>query len=77
MIAESFQNKFKPMSHDQAKCLFPLANIPLICYQLELLAINGVTEVIIVSSKDPKDFKQALDLIKPSHKIGKKTNLSI
>jgi NDP-sugar pyrophosphorylase family protein len=65
------------MSHDKAKCLFPLANIPLILFQLELLAINGVTEVIIVSSRDSNVLKEQIDRIKNSHKIGKKTNFNI
>ena len=46
------------MSHVRAKCLFPLANIPLILFQLELLAANGVNQVIIVSGKDSSVLKE-------------------
>lgn len=52
LFAESFNNVFKPMSCDRPKCLFPLANIPLLLYSLEFLAINNVTEAILVSNKE-------------------------
>ena len=53
-MAESFASKFKPMSTSLPKCLFPLANIPMILYTLEFLAANNVKEVFLVSSWDKK-----------------------
>ena len=67
LFAESFNNKFKPMSCDRPKCLFPLANIPLLLYSLEFLAINNVTEAILVSTKDSRVFKPVLETIKAAH----------
>lgn len=67
LFAESFNNVFKPMSCDRPKCLFPLANIPLLLYSLEFLAINNVTETILVSTKDSRVFKPVLETIKAAH----------
>eukprot|EP00347_Sterkiella_histriomuscorum_P009530 403340855 len=47
IIAESFQNKFKPVSHEKLKCLFPLANVPMLHYVIEFLLMNKVTEIFI------------------------------
>ena len=55
------------MSCDRPKCLFPLANIPLLLYSLEFLAINNVTETILVSTKDSRFFKPVLETIKAAH----------
>jgi translation initiation factor eIF-2B subunit epsilon len=50
IIAESFQKKFRPLSHERMKCLFPLANVPLIHYVIEFLLMNKVTEIFIAVS---------------------------
>ena len=76
LFAESFNNVFKPMSCDRPKCLFPLANVPLLLYSLEFLAINNVTEAILVSTKDSKVFKQVQETIKAAHS-NKATRLQI
>ncbi|CRK42253.1 hypothetical protein BN1708_008714, partial [Verticillium longisporum] len=47
VIADSFQDRFHPLTIDQPRCLLPLANTPLIEYTLEFLAMNGVQEVHI------------------------------
>ena len=49
LMAESFESKFAPLCQKSPKALFPLANVPLILYQLELLAQNNVQKVIVVS----------------------------
>ena len=67
-MAESFASKFKPMSHEKPKCLFPIANIPLILFALEFLASNNVKEVIVVSSKETKTWKSIQEIVKESHK---------
>ena len=55
------------MSCDRPKCLFPLANVPLLMYSLEFLAINNVSQVILVSTKDSRVFKPVLETIKAAH----------
>ncbi|KAG6011891.1 hypothetical protein E4U43_008046 [Claviceps pusilla] len=47
ILADSFQDRFRPFTIDRPRCLLPLANTPLIEYTLEFLAMNGVNEVYI------------------------------
>ena len=47
IVAESFQMKFKPVSHERLKCMFPVANVPIIHYVIEFLLTNKVTEIFI------------------------------
>ncbi|GAB0134602.1 hypothetical protein EsDP_00002967 [Epichloe bromicola] len=47
ILADSFQDRFRPFTIDTPRCLLPLANTPLIEYTLEFLAMNGVSEVYI------------------------------
>ncbi|KND93038.1 putative translation initiation factor eIF-2B subunit epsilon [Tolypocladium ophioglossoides CBS 100239] len=47
VLADSFQDRFKPFTVEKPRCLLPLANTPLIEYTLEFLAMNGVDEVYI------------------------------
>ena len=49
IIAESFQKKFRPVSHERLKCMFPVANVPLLHYVIEFLRMNKVTEIFIAS----------------------------
>ncbi|KAF4996819.1 hypothetical protein FGRMN_4262 [Fusarium graminum] len=47
VLADSFQDRFRPFTTEKPRCLLPLANTPLIEYTLEFLAMNGVNEVYI------------------------------
>ncbi|KAF7561995.1 hypothetical protein G7046_g2172 [Stylonectria norvegica] len=47
VLADSFQDRYKPFTTEKPRCLLPLANTPLIEYTLEFLAMNGVQEVYI------------------------------
>ncbi|KXJ90292.1 eIF4-gamma/eIF5/eIF2-epsilon [Microdochium bolleyi] len=47
IIADSFQDRFLPFTLEKPRCLLPLANVPLIEYTLEYLAMNGVQDVFI------------------------------
>ncbi|KAM0551995.1 hypothetical protein ACHAPJ_008103 [Fusarium lateritium] len=47
VLADSFQDRFRPFTSEKPRCLLPLANTPLIEYTLEFLAMNGVNEVYI------------------------------
>ncbi|CAK4608954.1 unnamed protein product [Aphanomyces euteiches] len=47
LFADSWTNTFRPISLEQPKVLFPLANVPMLDYTLEFLASNGVEEVLI------------------------------
>ncbi|KAI9102598.1 nucleotide-diphospho-sugar transferase [Phlyctochytrium arcticum] len=48
VIADSFNERFKPLTSDRPRCLMPLLNVPLIEYTLEFLASSGVEEIFIL-----------------------------
>ncbi|KAK0724796.1 nucleotide-diphospho-sugar transferase [Lasiosphaeris hirsuta] len=47
VLADSFQDRFKPFTLEKPRCLLPLAGVPIIEYTLEFLASNGVQEAFI------------------------------
>lgn len=47
ILADYFQDRFVPFTHEKPRCLLPLANTPLIEYTLEFLDMNGVEDVIV------------------------------
>jgi len=47
LLADSFEQTFRPISLEKPKVLLPLANVPLIEYTLEFLAEAGVKEVFV------------------------------
>jgi len=48
VIADSFNERFMPITLDKPRCLLPLLNVPIIEYTFEFLAISGVQEVILL-----------------------------
>ncbi|KAK9479503.1 nucleotide-diphospho-sugar transferase [Lipomyces japonicus] len=48
VLADSYQNRFRPLTLETPRCLLPLASTPLIEYTFEFLALAGVSEVIVV-----------------------------
>lgn len=70
-MAESFGSKFRPMSHHKPKCLFPVANVPVMLYTVEFLASNGVTDVIIVSSREKSVFEPLIRTVRESRPLPK------
>ncbi|KAI9597002.1 nucleotide-diphospho-sugar transferase [Syncephalis fuscata] len=71
VLADSFDDRFKPLTIDRPRCLIPLCNVPLIEYTLEFLALSGVQKTFIFCQS-----KSALvrEYIRQS-KWGKKTSL--
>jgi len=47
VIADSFNVRFLPLTHDRPRTLLPLANVPLLEYTLEFLLAAGVQHAII------------------------------
>ncbi|CAG8771561.1 11254_t:CDS:2, partial [Cetraspora pellucida] len=47
ILADSFNERFRPITLDRPRCLLPLCNTPLIEYTLELLAVAGVQEAYL------------------------------
>ncbi|KAF3908087.1 hypothetical protein ABW21_db0205948 [Orbilia brochopaga] len=47
VLADSFNKRFRPLTLEKPRCLLPLANVPLIEYTFEFLALGGVQEVFL------------------------------
>ena len=47
LLADSFAQRFRPITAERPKALLPLANVPMIEYTLEWLASGGVEEVFV------------------------------
>lgn len=47
LLADSFTQRFRPITVERPKALLPLVNIPMIEYALEWLAMNGVEEAFV------------------------------
>ncbi|KAK4184459.1 putative translation initiation factor eIF-2B subunit epsilon [Podospora australis] len=72
IIADYFQDRFKPFTLDKPRCLLPLVNVPVIEYTLEFLASNGVQDVFIycgAHSEDIEDYIYASTRWSPSSAI--------
>ncbi|KAL2138148.1 hypothetical protein VTI28DRAFT_7383 [Corynascus sepedonium] len=57
ILADSFQDRFKPFTLETPRCLLPLVNVPVIEYTLEFLASNGVQEVFIYCGAHSQDIE--------------------
>ncbi|AEO67720.1 248bebc0-b44c-48a5-9568-27a74349cb9e [Thermothielavioides terrestris] len=58
ILADSFQDRFKPFTLETPRCLLPLVNVPVIEYTLEFLASNGVQEVFIYCGAHSESIEQ-------------------
>mmetsp|Transcript_1893 Transcript_1893/g.5530 ORF Transcript_1893/g.5530 Transcript_1893/m.5530 type:complete len:764 (+) Transcript_1893:77-2368(+) len=47
VLADSFNQRFRPMTAERPKVLLPLVNVPLINYTLEWLTAAGVDEILV------------------------------
>ncbi|MEW5304708.1 MAG: hypothetical protein WDW36_007300 [Sanguina aurantia] len=47
VLADSFTQRFRPITVEQPKALLPLVNVPMIEYTLEWLAMNKVEEIFL------------------------------
>ncbi|KAL3894657.1 MAG: hypothetical protein SGCHY_005152, partial [Lobulomycetales sp.] len=48
VVADSFDRRFRPLTLDRPRCLLPLANVPLLEYTLECLAVSGIRDIFII-----------------------------
>lgn len=58
VIADSFNERFMPITLDRPRCLLPLVNVPIIEYTFEFLAVSGVQEVILFCRSHADQIKQ-------------------
>ncbi|PJF19735.1 hypothetical protein PSACC_00451, partial [Paramicrosporidium saccamoebae] len=60
VMADSFNERFMPITLDRPRCLLPLVNVPIIEYTFEFLAVSGVQEVILFCRAHADQIKQYL-----------------
>lgn len=60
VMADSFNERFMPVTLDRPRCLLPLVNIPIIEYTFEFLAVSGVQEVILFCRAHAEQIRQYL-----------------
>ncbi|KAG5518139.1 hypothetical protein PMAC_003325 [Pneumocystis sp. 'macacae'] len=61
ILADSYNNQFKPLTLEKPRCLLLLANIPLIEYTFEFLALGGVEEVYIFCYAHAQKIKEYIE----------------
>ncbi|PKY40129.1 nucleotide-diphospho-sugar transferase [Rhizophagus irregularis] len=64
VLADSFNERFRPITLDMPRCLLPLCNTPLIEYTLECLAVAGVQEVYILCRAHSEKIKNYISTSK-------------
>jgi len=64
VIADSFNVRFLPMTHDRPRTLLPLANVPLLEYTLEFLLAADVQHVIIFCCAHAEKIKSYIQTSK-------------
>nr|XP_018670398.1 translation initiation factor eIF-2B subunit epsilon-like isoform X2 [Ciona intestinalis] len=58
VLADSFNKRFYPVTENRPRCLFPVANQPLISYTLEFLSICGVKHIYVYACHCLDQVKQ-------------------
>lgn len=58
VLADSFNERFRPITLDRPRCLLPLVNVPIIEYTFEFLAISGVQDVVLFCRAHADQIKQ-------------------
>lgn len=61
VLADSFNERFMPITLDRPRCLLPLVNLPIIEYTFEFLAVSGVQEVILFCRAHADQIKQYIN----------------
>ncbi|KTW27685.1 hypothetical protein T552_02125 [Pneumocystis carinii B80] len=61
VLTDSFGSRFKPLTLEKPRCLIELANIPLIEYTFEFLALGGVQEVYIFCHEHGEEIKEYIE----------------
>ncbi|KAG5437118.1 hypothetical protein PCANB_001239 [Pneumocystis canis] len=61
ILSDSYSNRFKPLTLEKPRCLLLLANIPLIEYTFEFLALGGVEEVYVFCYLHAQQVKEYIE----------------
>ena len=60
ILADSFNNRFKPLTTNKPRCLLPVCNAPLLDWTFESLALAGVKEIYVVCRSHAEKVKAAI-----------------
>ena len=60
ILADSFNNRFKPLTTNKPRCLLPVCNAPLLDWTFESLALAGVKEIFVVCRSHAEKVKAAI-----------------
>ncbi|CAH1760611.1 2664_t:CDS:10 [Entrophospora sp. SA101] len=61
VLADSFNERFHPITFDTPRCLMPLCNTPLIEYTLEFLAVAGVQEAYLFCREHAEKIRNYIE----------------
>ncbi|TDL27353.1 nucleotide-diphospho-sugar transferase [Rickenella mellea] len=60
ILADSFNNRFRPLTLSKPRCLLPVCNAPLLDWTFESLALAGVQEIFVVCRSHSELVKAAI-----------------
>ncbi|KAG8835800.1 hypothetical protein FRC18_012332 [Serendipita sp. 400] len=60
VIAESFNQRFAPLTANKPRCLLPMCNAPLLDWTFESLSVAGVHEVFVMCQSHFESIEQAI-----------------
>lgn len=69
VLADSFDNRFKPLTLNTPRCLLPVCNAPLLDWTFEALALAGVAEIFVVCRSHADRVKAAIAYVSLSLQI--------
>jgi NDP-sugar pyrophosphorylase family protein len=61
ILAGGLGTRLRPLTLDRPKPVVPLLNVPFLCYQLGLLGVHGVRDVILSVSHRPDVIRATMD----------------
>ncbi|THG95257.1 hypothetical protein EW145_g7991 [Phellinidium pouzarii] len=60
VLADSFNNRFKPLTLSKPRCLLPVCNATLLDWTFESLALAGVQEIFVICRSHAKQIKSTI-----------------
>jgi translation initiation factor eIF-2B subunit epsilon len=55
IVADTFLNKFTPISREMPRALFPICNVPNLHYVIEFLIMNGINHIIVAAKQGHRE----------------------
>eukprot|EP00026_Physarum_polycephalum_P004385 Phypoly_transcript_04403.p1 GENE.Phypoly_transcript_04403~~Phypoly_transcript_04403.p1 ORF type:complete len:529 (+),score=70.14 Phypoly_transcript_04403:24-1610(+) len=72
ILADSFDQRFTPITLEKPRTLLPIVNIPLLNYTIEFLAASGVQEIFVFCCAHAQQIKEYLSELKGQEWCGVK-----